>query len=107
MGLIPSGWAQHGLTSLRCLTHGAIMEGLAADWYIYHYAVKNESIPKNPETWLKRVAQMKHVPMQTRSLCELPFVSVRFVSKAKSAENTEMDIVVKRLHYEYAKNKDH
>ena len=120
--LIPSGWAQHGLTSLRCLTHGgimdgtfavgrrwawAIMEGLAADWYIYHYAVKNKSIPKNPETWLKRVAQMRHVPMQTRPLCELPFVSVRFVSKAKSAENTEMDIVVKRLHYEYAKNKDH
>ena len=120
--LIPSGWAQHGLTSLRCLTHGgimdgtfavgrrwawAIMEGLAADWYIYHYAVKNKSIPKNPETWLKRVAQMRHVPMQTRPLCELPFVSVRFVSKAKSAENTEMDIVVKRLHYEYAKNEDH
>ena len=119
--LIPSSWAQRGLTSLRCIQWGgvmdstfavgrrwawSIMEGLAADWYISHYALSDAGlkIPHNPESWLARLAKLKRVPMQERSLCKLPFVSVRFVNNASAPENTEMGpgIVVKRRHYQAA-----
>ena len=100
--LIPAGWAQQGLTSLGCMGWGGvmdstfavgrrwawqIMEGLAADWYLSHYAVENRSmyksldgIPYNPESWLARLARLRQVPVQTATLCDLPFVSARFVS---------------------------
>ena len=125
--LIPSGWARQGLTSLRCMKWGGvmdstfavgrrwawtIMEGLAADWYISHYAVENRSmyktmdgIPYNPESWLARLARLKQVPVRTKTLCELPFVSARFVSDTRvvkhkqSIDGEGLSIVVKRHHY--------
>ena len=119
--LIPSSWAQRGLTSLHCMQWGgvmdstfavgrrwawAIMEGLAADWYISHYALKEAgiAIPHNPESWIAGLAKLKHVPMQTKALCKLPFVSVRFVKYNASAENAEMSLVVKRRHYQAARH---
>ena len=64
----------------------AIMEGLAADWYISHFALlaANLPIPHNPERWLAGLAQLKQVPVQERTLCKLPFVSVRFVHNASA-----------------------
>ena len=52
------------------------MEGLAADWYISHFALlaANLPIPHNPERWLAGLAQLKQVPVQERTLCKLPFV---------------------------------
>ena len=99
--LIPSSWAQMGLTSLHCMQWGgvmdstfavgrrwawAIMEGLAADWYISHYALTEAglAIPHNPESWIAGLAKLKHVPVQTKGLCELPFLSVRFVNRGSS-----------------------
>lgn len=119
--LIPSSWAQRGLTSLHCMQWGgvmdstfavgrrwawAIMEGLAADWYISHYALTEAgiAIPHNPESWIAGLAKLKHVPMQTKALCKLPFVSVRFVKYNASAENAEMSLVVKRRHYQAARH---
>jgi hypothetical protein len=122
--LIPASWAQRGLTSLRCMQWGGvmdstfavgrrwawtIMEGLAADWYISHYAVSaaNLRIPHNPESWLARLAKLKRVPVQEKALCKLPFVSVRFVNNNASAENTEAPgLVVKRRHYQAARYDD-
>lgn len=115
---IPSSWAHRGLTSLRCLQWGgvmdstfavgrrwawAIMEGLAADWYISHFALAaaNLRIPHNPESWLAGLAQLKQVPVQERPLCKLPFVSVRFVNNASAP-----DVVVKRYHYQAATHDD-
>ena len=122
--LIPGGWAYQGLTSLRCMRWGGfmdstfavgrqwawhIMEGLAADWYISHYAVENRSmyktadgIPFNPESWLSRLARLKQVPTQIKTMCELPFVSARFVSTSNDTSTAGADglgIVVKRHHY--------
>lgn len=122
--LIPASWAQRGLTSLRCMQWGGvmdstfavgrrwawtIMEGLAADWYISHYALSaaNLRIPHNPESWLARLAKLKRVPVQEKALCKLPFVSVRFVNNNASAENTEAPgLVVKRRHYQAARYDD-
>jgi len=123
--LIPSSWAQRGLTSLHCLEWGgvmdsvfavgrrwawAIMEGLAADWYISHYALTEAglAIPHNPESWIARLAKLKHVPVQRKGLCELPFLSVRFVNHGPYAneENTTTNFVVKRLHYQAARHDD-
>ena len=122
--IIPRGWDRRGLTSLRCMKWGGvmdstfaigrrwawtIMEGLAADWYISHFQVENRSmyktihgIPYNPESWLARLARLKQVPVQTKSICELPFVSARYVRSSKSngldiADGLE--VVVKRHHY--------
>ena len=115
---IPSSCAHRGLTSLRCLQWGgvmdstfavgrrwawAIMEGLAADWYISHFALAaaNLRIPHNPESWLARLAQLKQVPVQERPLCKLPFLSVRFVNNASAPA-----VVVKRYHYQAAAHDD-
>ena len=80
-----------------CLSAGA------ADWYISHYALSaaNLRIPHNPESWLARLAQLKQVPVQERPLCKLPFVSVRFVHNASA-----LGVVVKRRHYQAARDDD-
>tara|TARA_B100000767_G_scaffold264939_1_gene280437 strand:+ start:358 stop:981 length:624 start_codon:yes stop_codon:yes gene_type:complete len=121
--LIPSNWAQRGLTSLRCMHWGgvmdstfavgrrwawAIMEGLAADWYISHYALSEAglAIPHNPESWIAGLAKLKNVPVQTKTLCKLPFVSVRFVNYNAGAENTKISVVVKRRHHQSARYDD-
>ena len=121
--LIPSSWAQRGLTSLRCMHWGgvmdstfavgrrwawAIMEGLSADWYISHYALSEAglAIPHNPESWIAGLAKLKNVPLQTKALCKLPFVSVRFVDYNAGAENTKISVVVKRRHYQAARYDD-
>jgi len=121
--LIPSSWAQRGLTSLRCMHWGgvmdstfavgrrwawAIMEGLSADWYISHYALSEAglAIPHNPESWIAGLAKLKNVPLQTKALCKLPFVSVRFVDYNAGAENTKISVVVKRRHYQAARHDD-
>ena len=79
------------------------MEGLAADWYISHFALlaANLPIPHNPERWLAGLAQLKQVPVQERTLCKLPFVSVRFVHNASAP-----GVVVKRRHYQAAGHDD-
>ena len=143
--LISSSWAQRGLTSLHCMEWGGvmdsvfavgrrwawtIMEGLVADWYISHYALKEAglAIPHNPESWIAGLAKLKHVPVQTKSLCELPFVSVRFVDRRSAtasvsssssvagrideyiakriAAKRKTSIVVKRRHYQAARHDD-
>ena len=87
----------------------AIMEGLAADWYISHYALEKAglAIPHNPESWIAGLAKLKHVPVQTKGLCELPFLSVRFVNRGYAiAKGTMTNIVVKRRHYQAARHDD-
>ena len=85
---------------------------LAADWYISHYALEKAglAIPHNPESWVAGLAKLKHVPVQTKAVCELPFVLVRFVDRrCATAENTTTniaDIVVKRYHYQAARHDD-
>ena len=82
--------------------HGLVHLG-AADWYISHFALAaaNLRIPHNPESWLARLAQLKQVPVQERPLCKLPFVSVRFVHNASA-----LGVVVKRRHYQAARDDD-
>jgi len=122
--LIPSSWAQLGLTSLHCLEWGGvmdsvyavgrrwawtIMEGLATDWYISHYALETAglAIPHNPESWIAALAKLKHVPVHTTSLCKLPFLSVRFVNRRYAiAKGRETNIVVKPFHYQAARHDD-
>ena len=137
--LIPSSWAQLGLTSLHCMQWGGvtdgvyavgrrwawtIMEGLATDWYISHYALEKAGlpIPHNPESWIARLAKLKNVPVHTTSLCKLPFLSVRFVNRRYSIANSssnswhsctsrksscrKTNIVIKPVHYQAARHDD-
>ena len=62
-----------------------------------------DGIPFNPERWLSRLARLKQVPTQIKTMCELPFVSARFVSTSNDTTSTAgadgLGIVVKRHHY--------